>query len=67
VTLPEPPGTRGDICKALDGVYLPEGVRIWLSAPNPMLDGEIPNDLIERGDTERVMHVVEMLTTGAYG
>ncbi len=47
-------------------VYKPEGVRLWMESPNPMLDGCKPLDLIQIGEHKRVAQVLEMLTSGAY-
>ena len=48
-------------------VYKPEGVDIWMNAPNPSMHNATPMQMIEAGDTERVLQVLEQLTTGSFG
>jgi transcriptional regulator with XRE-family HTH domain len=40
--------------------------RLWLHTPHPMLDGARAIDLINQGQTERVLAVIEALDAGAY-
>jgi hypothetical protein len=47
-------------------VYTPEGVELWMHAPNRTLNNATPLQFIEAGDTERVLQVLEQLITGAY-
>lgn len=48
-------------------VYTPEGVDIWMHAPNRSLNNATPLQFIGAGDTERVLQVLEQLITGAFG
>ena len=48
-------------------VYKPEGVDIWMNAPNPWFHYSTPMQMIAAGDTERVLQVLEQLTTGSFG
>jgi len=50
----------------LDEVYTPEGQAVWLAAPNPFLDGQVPAYLIASGEEERVMDVLAMLADGTF-
>ena len=50
---------------ALRDIYTEEGVEIWLRGRKRLLGGERPIDLIERGEIDRVLAVVEMLASGA--
>lgn len=50
--------------EAMAEVYRPEGVALWRKAPNPMLDGEVPDDLIARGEGDRVVALCEALAEG---
>jgi hypothetical protein len=50
----------------LSEVYEPEGVDIWLSRPHKWLGGDSGNDLIDRGEGERVLAAAERLVTGAW-
>jgi len=52
------------VIQQLSGIYLPEGVEIWLHGRNRGLDGERPIDLLRRGDFERVIREVESLNSG---
>jgi uncharacterized protein (DUF2384 family) len=38
----------------------------WLYAPNPTLDGASPRDLIEQGETERVLELIATVEHGIY-
>lgn len=46
--------------------YQPDETRLWLHAPHAMLNGERAVDLIHRGETERVLAVIEAIGQGAY-
>jgi uncharacterized protein (DUF2384 family) len=48
-------------------VYRPDGVEIWMSHPNEMLGGETPIDLIARGEGGRVLDLIDVLRSGAFG
>jgi hypothetical protein len=52
--------------RQLGEVYTPEGVEVWLAGHNRSLGGERAIDLIDRGEGERVLAVIERLTTGAF-
>jgi uncharacterized protein (DUF2384 family) len=47
-------------------VYRPEGVEIWLRAPNPMLDGRTPLDALAAGQTASVLAVLEGMAAGVF-
>jgi transcriptional regulator with XRE-family HTH domain len=46
--------------------YTPDETRLWLHARHPMLDNQRAIDLINAGQTERVLAVIEALDSGAY-
>jgi transcriptional regulator with XRE-family HTH domain len=46
--------------------YTPDETRIWLHAKHPMLDNERAIDLVNRGDTEKVLAIIDALDAGAY-
>lgn len=48
-------------------VFKPEGVDIWMGAPNPWLNGATPMQFIAAGDTERVLGVITGLADGVMG
>jgi uncharacterized protein (DUF2384 family) len=50
----------------LSEVYLPEGIEIWLQAPNKNLGNWRPCDLIERGDPGLVVEEINRLRTGSF-
>lgn len=54
------------VLAGLAEVYKPEGVLIWMNGANKLLGGEVPWDLIARGETDRVYAVIDMLITGAF-
>lgn len=55
-----------EIEECLNQLYMPDGKAIWLRSPNPLMGGQIPNDLIARGEFEPVLRVLSMLCDGAY-
>ncbi len=46
--------------------YSPDETRLWLHAPHPMLAGDRAIDLINMGQTERVLEAIEALDAGAF-
>lgn len=46
--------------------YTPDETRLWLHAVHPMLDNQRAIDLINAGQTERVLGAIEALDSGAY-
>lgn len=50
--------------EALAEVYRDEGIVIWMAAPNPLLKGEVPTDLIARGEADKVLAVIAGLAEG---
>jgi transcriptional regulator with XRE-family HTH domain len=46
--------------------YDPDEARLWLFAPNRLLDGAKPADLIQAGKTEDVLALIDQLKSGAY-
>jgi uncharacterized protein (DUF2384 family) len=55
------------IVEQLSDVYRPEGVDIWLHGRNRVLGGRRPIELLEAGDFEAVIHLVEQMTHGVQG
>lgn len=49
---------------AVAEIYRPEGVEIWMHAPNRMLGGESPLDLIAAGRSQRVLDLINALAEG---
>ena len=47
-------------------VYTPEGVTIWMGARNAMLDGRTPDELLEAGESDRVLALLDMLASGGF-
>lgn len=52
--------------RAAREVLTAEGVEIWLCAPNPWLNGATPSDLVLRGESTRVLTMIEALASGVY-
>lgn len=50
----------------LSDFYAPDETRLWLHAAHPMLEGRRAIDLINGGDTERVLAAIESLDAGAF-
>jgi uncharacterized protein (DUF2384 family) len=50
----------------LNDFYTPDETRLWLHTPHPMLGGKRAIDLINAGDTQEVLAVIENLDSGAY-
>ena len=49
---------------ALNDLYLPEGVELWLHSPNSLLNHRRPLDLIEAGYGDEVLAAIESIATG---
>lgn len=47
-------------------VYTEEGVKVWMSSPNRMLDGRSPEDLIRSGHEQRVLDYIDFLAEGNF-
>lgn len=50
----------------LSDFYTPDETRIWIHSAHQMLGGERAIDLINAGQVERVLAVIERLDAGAY-
>ena len=51
----------------LSDVYTPDGIEVWLRGRNRSLRGERPIEMLEHGDFEPVVNLVEQLTGGTLG
>jgi hypothetical protein len=40
-------------------------VELWLRTPHPMLDGDVPQELIDAGEGDLVLELVEHMLSGA--
>ena len=54
------------IVDLLADLYEPQEARTWLFARQKALDGGIPAELIQQGQTERVLTVIKQLLDGVY-
>lgn len=54
------------IAAHLNQLYDPDGAQEWLASPQKLLDGAIPAQLIERGEGQRVLDLLEEIASGAY-
>lgn len=59
--------TIEQVIAAVGEVYKPEGVAIWLDAPNRSLHNATPRQYVEAGDGAQVLALIERLTGGAFG
>ena len=55
---------RARVIVALNDLYRPEAHELWLRSPNPMLKGCTPHELIEAGEAERVLDLIQALCEG---
>lgn len=53
------------IREAAGGLYTPEGVAIWMEAPNRLLDNRTPAEMVEAGHADRVLALIEAIAGGA--
>ena len=56
----------GWLVSQLAELYQPQEAHLWLFSPHKLLSGERPVDLIQRGETERILQVIAQLKDGAY-
>jgi uncharacterized protein (DUF2384 family) len=54
------------VVERLSDFYTPDETRLWLHAPHPMLNGKRAIDLINDGQLQDVLAVIETMETGAY-
>ncbi len=54
------------IVDELSDFYEPADARLWLYSPQKLLSGARPADLIQAGDTQRVIEIIEQLRDGVY-
>ena len=57
---------RDAVRRRLAAFYTLEEVDRFLSSPCPLLEDQIANDLIERGEASRVHEVIQMMEDGVY-
>jgi transcriptional regulator with XRE-family HTH domain len=50
----------------LSEFYSPEETRIWLYSKHRLLDGKRPIEMINQGQTDKVLSVIESLDEGTY-
>jgi transcriptional regulator with XRE-family HTH domain len=50
----------------LSEFYSPEETRIWLYSKHRLLDGQRPIDLINQGQADKVLSVIESLDEGTF-
>jgi hypothetical protein len=50
----------------LSEFYSPNEIRLWLYSKHRLLNGERAVDLINRGETERILGVIESLGEGSF-
>ncbi|MBV2138952.1 MAG: DUF2384 domain-containing protein [Candidatus Thiodiazotropha sp. (ex Ctena orbiculata)] len=54
------------IVDQLSDFYEPLEARVWLFSRQRILDGKRPVDLIQKGDTDTVMQILDQLRDGIY-
>lgn len=50
--------------EGLSGIMAPEYVGAWLKTPNPAFDQSTPLQVIERGETDRILRMIFIVETG---
>lgn len=56
--------TEAEVRTALAEIYRPEGIDIWMRSRNPLLKGDVPSDLVARGEGSRVLDLIAALAEG---
>ena len=54
------------IVDELSDFYEPQEARLWLFAPQKLLDGERPAELIQKGETEKVRSMISQLRDSVF-
>ena len=54
------------VATQLGEFYAPDEARLWLYRPHPLLAARRPADLIEGGETDPVLALIDQLKSGAY-
>jgi transcriptional regulator with XRE-family HTH domain len=54
------------LIEQLAAFYAPDGARLWLFAPHPLLNGETPADRIQHDRLDDVLALIDQLRDGAY-
>ena len=54
------------IVEQLSDFYSPQEARIWLFSRQKLLDGRIPAELIQAGQADKVIQVIDELREGVY-
>lgn len=63
-----PPDAELDrLHQALSEIVQPESIEGWLETPNDAFDGLKPNEVIERGEIDRLWEIVYRLRSGMPG
>lgn len=63
--------TRPDVraairARLIQGWYTADEADRWLASPQPLLDGAVPDALIEAGEADRVRRAIAALDDGVY-
>jgi uncharacterized protein (DUF2384 family) len=60
-------GQISALIEVLSGLYTPRDALAWLVAPQPLLDGRVPADMLaNETDAAKVIAVVDQLTDGVH-
>lgn len=54
------------VATQLGEFYEPDEARLWLYRPHTLLGAKRPADLIEQGETDPVLALIDQLKSGAY-
>jgi hypothetical protein len=58
--------TMEQVVEAASEVFKPEGVTIWIDAPNPRLNNATPRQFVDAGDGQRVLDLLTGYAEGSF-
>lgn len=64
-TAENPTVTLDQVIAAAGEIWYPEGVELWIDAPNRALHNATPRQYVEAGDGDKVLNLIAALADGA--
>lgn len=61
--------TKAEVLRLWDrllGYWSASDARLWLSSPQPLLDGAVPADVVAKGEIARLHGLIDALDEGTY-
>ena len=59
-------GSDYEVVRLLDALYAPDEAMIWIDTPQQLLDDKTPRSLIDAGNAQRVVTLLQQILEGAY-